>query len=297
VRAGRAGARAGVAGRRRSAEAGRADASRVQARASRPAALSGAWHDGGMSDLSPRRDHATSPVLLVVDVADGGRDDPAFEAELQRLTASVVAAATAVGFVVDRVPAAQTPQAELDARLAAADAVIVTGGEDVDPSFYDGDPGEPHLGQTFPAADAAQVALVRRAVDDRTPLVGICRGMQLVNVALGGDLVQHLHGGGHVASDPADSMVDHRVLVEPGSELARSLGATELDVRSSHHQAVGRLGAGLRVVARADDGTIDAVEHEEAPVWCVQWHPEDAGSRGTVLTDLLEAALAAGRPS
>ena len=250
-----------------------------------------------MSDLSPRRDPASTPVLLVVDVADGGRDDPAFEAELQRLTASVVAAATAVGFVVDRVPAAQTAQAELDDRLAAADAVIVTGGEDVDPSFYGGDPREPHLGQTFPAADRAQVAIVRRAVEERTPLVGICRGMQLVNVALGGDLVQHLHDGGHVGGDAADSMVDHRVLVEPGSELATALGATELDVRSSHHQAVGRVAPGLRVVARADDGTIEAVEHEEAPVWCVQWHPEDAGSRGSVLTDLLEAALAARRPS
>jgi putative glutamine amidotransferase len=257
----------------------------------------GSWHDVGMPDLNPRRGDAARPVLLVVDVADGGRDDPAFEAELQRLTASVVTAATAVGFVVDRVPAAQTAQLELDARLAAADAVIVTGGEDVDPSFYGGDPDDPHLGQTFPAADRAQVELVRRAVADRTPLVGICRGMQLVNVALGGDLVQHLHEGGHVGSDPADSMVDHHVAVEPGSELARALGTTELDVRSSHHQAVGRVGTGLRVVARADDGTVEAVEHEEAPVWCVQWHPEDAGSRGTVLTDLLEAALAARRSS
>ncbi|NIJ04453.1 gamma-glutamyl-gamma-aminobutyrate hydrolase family protein [Frigoribacterium faeni] len=194
-------------------------------------------------------------------------------------------------------PAAQLPQDELDARLAAADAVVVTGGEDVDPSFYGGDADDPHLGQTFPAADRAQVALVRQAVAGNTPLVGICRGMQLVNVALGGDLVQHLHEGGHVGDDPADSMVDHRVAVEPDSRLARALGATELDVRSSHHQAVGRVGTGLRVVARADDGTVEAVEHEEAPVWCVQWHPEDAGSRGTVLTDLLEAALAARRAS
>jgi putative glutamine amidotransferase len=271
--------------------------STTQVRASWSGVPRASWHDVAMSDLSPRPVDAPRPVLLVVDVADGGRDDPAFEAELQRLTASIVVAATSIGFVVDRVPAAQTPQHELDARLDVADAVIVTGGEDVHPSLYGGDPDEPHLGQTFPDADRAQAALVRRAVAERTPLVGICRGMQLVNVALGGDLVQHLHDGAHVGDDPADSMVDHRVGVDPGSELARALGVTELDVRSSHHQAVGRVGSGLTVVARADDGTIEAVEHEEAPVWCVQWHPEDAGSRGTVLTDLLAAALAARRAS
>jgi putative glutamine amidotransferase len=235
------------------------------------------------------------PVLLVVDVADGGRDDPDFEAELQRLTASVVAAATDVGFLVDRVAAAETAVDELLHRLDAASAVVVTGGEDVDPEFYGGRTDEPHLGHTFPAADRTQIAVVRRAVADHVPLVGICRGMQLVNVALGGDLVQHLEGGGHVDPDPADSMVDHDVTVDPDSRLARLLGATTLDVRSSHHQAVARPGDGLRVVARAPDGTVEAIEHETAPVWCVQWHPEDAGSRGTVLADLLRGALAARR--
>ncbi|PPF26811.1 hypothetical protein C5C18_01915 [Rathayibacter tritici] len=237
------------------------------------------------------------PVLLVVDVADGGREDPAYEIELQLLTASVVSAAT--GFVVDRVPAEQTDTAELERRLAAADAVMLTGGEDVDPSLYGGRRDDPHRGQSFPTADRAQVALVRRAVETRTPLIGICRGMQLINVALGGDLVQHLAGGGHVGrSIPGEhlsGMIDHRVALDPGSALARILGAVELDVRSSHHQAVDRPGEGLVVVGRAHDGTVEALEHESAPLWCVQWHPEDAGSRGTVLTDLLGAALAAVR--
>jgi len=234
------------------------------------------------------------PVLLVVDVGDGGRVDPAFEGRLQKLTAVVIAAAAAVGFAVDRVPAAQTPVDEMIRRLDAADAAIVTGGEDVDPSFYGGRADEPHLGQTFPDADRAQIAVVRRAVETRVPLVGICRGMQLVNVALGGDLVQHLHDGAHAnAADPADSMIDHRVELDADSVLARLLGATELEVRSSHHQAVNRTGEGLRAVARAADGTIEAIEHTDAPVWCVPWHPEDAGSTGTVLTDLLEAAMAA----
>ena len=269
------------------------------------------WHDGRMSLLSPRHDDArpdeastadARPAearpddarrLLVVDVADGGRDDAAFEAELQRLTASVVVAAEALGLVVDRVAAAQAGDDELGRRLAAADAVVLTGGEDVDPSTYDGDVAEPHGGQTFPDADRAQIALVRAAVAARVPLVGICRGMQLVNVALGGDLVQHLDG--HVAADVDDSMVDHVVSVADDSSLADVLGATTLDVRSSHHQAVARPGRGLRVVAWAEDGTAEAMEHEEAPLWCVQWHPEDPGSRGTVLTDLLVAARDAAR--
>lgn len=238
------------------------------------------------------------PVLLVVDVADGGREDPEFEIELQLLTASVVTAATGAGFIVDRVPAAQVGAVELERRLDAADAVVVTGGEDVDPQFYGGRPDDPHRGQSFPEADRAQIAVVRRAVESCTPLVGICRGMQLVNVALGGDLVQHLDGhvGRSAPGEHLSAMIDHRVALEPGSALARILGAVDLEVRSSHHQAVGRLGEGLRVVGRADDGTVEAVEHESAPLWCVQWHPEDAGSRGTVLTDLLTALSPAGGP-
>ena len=237
-----------------------------------------------MSLLSPRH------RLLVVDVADGGRDDPAFERELVRLTAGVRRAAEEVGFVVDRVAAEQTSSDELRRRLAAADAVVVTGGEDVDPQHYDGPADYPHRGQTFPESDRRQIELVQRAVEARTPLIGICRGMQVVAVALGGDLVQHLESGSHVAASVDDSMVDHEVEVAAGSDLARVLGATRLDVRSSHHQAVARPGRGLRAVAWADDGTVEALEHEEAPVWCVQWHPEDSGSRGTVLTDLLLAA-------
>lgn len=236
------------------------------------------------------------PVLLVVDVGDGGRVDPAFEAELQRLTASVLTAASGVGFETERVAAAQMSPEHLVTRVDAADAVIVTGGEDVDPRFYEGRTDEPHLGQTFPDADRAQIAAVRRAVETRVPLVGICRGMQLVNVALGGDLVQHLDTGGHVSgADDADTMVEHSVEIDADSALAGVLGATALDVRSSHHQAVDRPAEGLRIVARAGDGTAEALEHERAPVWCVQWHPEDSKSRGTVLTDLLEAALAAAR--
>ncbi|WP_285063153.1 gamma-glutamyl-gamma-aminobutyrate hydrolase family protein [Frigoribacterium sp. ME-P-080] len=227
--------------------------------------------------------------LLLLDVTDEARDDPAFERELDDLSTSVVAAAEQVGFTVRRVPANRL--GDVRAALAEADAVLVTGGEDVDPSHYGGPLDHPGRGQTFADADRVQIEVVRGSVEARLPLVGICRGMQVVDVALGGDLVQHLEHPGHVnPDDVSDSMVDHPVRLADDSTLASMLGTTSLVVRSSHHQAVGRLGEGLRAVAWADDGTVEAVEHVTAPVWCVQWHPEDRGATGTVLTDLLVAA-------
>ncbi|AMM19324.1 hypothetical protein AX769_03240 [Frondihabitans sp. PAMC 28766] len=232
---------------------------------------------------------AEQPRLLLVDVTDRERRDPSFAAELQALTASAAATAAAAGFDVRRV-ASDGPS--LAAEFDRADVVLLMGGEDVDPALYGGAESYPHRDQIFADADRAQVALVREALDEGVPLIGICRGMQVINVALGGDLVQHLHEGGHVAPNPAESMVAHAVSLVEGSALARLLGATELDVQSSHHQAVGTVGRDLRVVARADDGTVEAIEHATSPLWAVQWHPEDAGSTGTVLVDLLAAARA-----
>jgi putative glutamine amidotransferase len=232
------------------------------------------------------------PLLAVVDVSDDGRQDPSFHGVLRRLTDRVVAAADRVGFDVLRVPAEQLGTDGLLAATAGADAVIVTGGEDVAPEFYGGPAEYEGAGQFFRAADAAQIALVQRSVADGVPTVGICRGMQVVNVALGGDLVQHLASGGHVRQgDPTESMVDHRVTLAEDSAVAAALGATSFTVRSSHHQAVGVLGAGLTAVGTAPDGVVEAIEHEADPLWCVQWHPEDAGAVGDVLEDLLRAAL------
>lgn len=236
-------------------------------------------------DESTRR-----PRLLVVDVSDRERLDPAYGAELVTLTGSVVAAADEAGFDVVRVV---SDDGGLAQAAGGADAILLTGGEDVDPALYGGAADYPGREEIFPGADRAQAALVREAVEAGTPLIGICRGMQLVNVALGGDLVQHLHDGGHV--QPGEVMLAHDVTIEPGSRLAGVIGSTTLSVQSSHHQAVDRPGEGLTVVARSDDGTVEAIEHESAPLWAVQWHPEDAGSRGTVLRDLLAAAREAVR--
>ncbi|MFZ7088574.1 gamma-glutamyl-gamma-aminobutyrate hydrolase family protein [Curtobacterium sp. RRHDQ10] len=231
------------------------------------------------------------PLLAVVDVSDGGRHDPAFDAVLVALTARVLAAGERVGFAPVRLAAEQLGAEGLLAAVAGADAVVLTGGEDVAPERYNGALEYEGAGQLFRTADDAQIDLVRHVVAGRIPTVGICRGMQVVNVALGGDLVQHLADGGHVRGGaPTESMVDHPVRIDERSDLASVLGVTTLTVRSSHHQAVGRLGAGLSAVASAPDGTVEAVEHQDAPLWAVQWHPEDPGAAGDVLERLLAAA-------
>jgi putative glutamine amidotransferase len=230
------------------------------------------------------------PVLAVVDVSDFGRDDPAFHDELVALTDRLLAVAREVGFDPVRLPAEQLGERGLLDATRDVDAVVLMGGEDVDPMHYDGPAVYPGAGRWFAVADTAQLALVRHAVDVGLPTLGICRGMQVINVALGGDLVQHLEGDVHVAAGtPESSMVDHPVSLDAGSTLAGVLGATSLTVRSSHHQAVGRLGAGLVGVGTAPDGTVEAVEHRSAPLLAVQWHPEDVGAVGSVLADLLEA--------
>ena len=162
--------------------------------------------------------------------------------------------------------------------LAPLSAVCLSGGPDLDPAAYGADP-HAELGPVEPALDAFELAVARHADAVGLPILGICRGCQALNVACGGSLVQHLPA-------VADGTIDHRqtapgwtvthdVAVEAGSRLARVLGAEALSVNSFHHQAVERLGDGLRAVAWAPDGTIEGVEAEgERLVLGVQWHAE-----------------------
>jgi putative glutamine amidotransferase len=114
--------------------------------------------------------------------------------------------------------------------------------------------------------DAFEISLIRGAAERGVRTLSICRGMQIANVAFGGSLVQHI--------EHHDGNVGHRVRVEPGSAMSDVLGATTIEANSQHHQAVGRVGDGLRVVAWAEDGTIEGVESGDAPLLGVQWHPE-----------------------
>ena len=202
--------------------------------------------------------------------------------ERVRLNAAYVRALESVGLVPIVVP----PLGAASAALRVLDGVaglVLSGGEDVDPSRYGATP-HPELGPINCARDETELALLARARDIGLPTLAICRGIQVVNVALGGTLVQDLpsqrqHVAAHEVDDERDARV-HGVRVDPASRLGSILGAESLGVNSIHHQAVDRLGEAMRVNARADDGTIEGVESDDATWWMVgvQWHPEELTS-------------------
>ena len=165
---------------------------------------------------------------------------------------------------------------DVDDVLRIADGVVLTGGGDIQPSLYGAAPHDSTRGVNT-ERDAFEVELLRQTVAADIPILAICRGMQLMNVALGGDLVQDVFaatGQFHDEDQRAHELV-HRVKIEPGSRLADTLGVVELSVNSVHHQGIGRVADGLRSVAWADDGSVEGVELPDAPFALgVQWHPE-----------------------
>ncbi|KOX16666.1 glutamine amidotransferase [Streptomyces sp. NRRL F-6491] len=171
--------------------------------------------------------------------------------------------------------------------VARLDGLVVAGGADVEPVRYGAEP-DPRTGPPARERDSWELALVDAALASGTPLLGICRGMQLLNVALGGTLVQHLDGH----TEAVGVMGRHAVEPVPGT-LYASLVPERAEVPTYHHQAVDRLGAGLAASAHAEDGTVEAVELA-APAWTlgVQWHPE-MGEDTRVMRGLVRAAEAA----
>ncbi|MDF3288990.1 gamma-glutamyl-gamma-aminobutyrate hydrolase family protein [Streptomyces silvisoli] len=172
------------------------------------------------------------------------------------------------------------------------DGVVIAGGEDVDPRRYGAEP-HPRTGPPAVERDAWELALIEAALASGTPLLGICRGMQLLNVALGGTLVQHLPDEvGHTEHAEREGVFgSHRIVPVPGTRLATAV-PEPVDVPTYHHQAVGRLGNGLVASAHAVcDGTVEAVELPGTPfTLAVQWHPEMSDDP-RVLRALVAAAL------
>jgi putative glutamine amidotransferase len=164
--------------------------------------------------------------------------------------------------------------------LDSAGGLLLTGGEDVDPQLY-GAASHPKLGEINRQRDATELALFEAARDRRMPVLAICRGIQILNVAHGGTLYQDLpseHPSAVRHDQPRDANArTHDVTITPGSRLAAATGATAMAVNSYHHQAVNRVGAGLHVTAIAPDGVIEGVEVNDPSWWVlsVQWHPED----------------------
>ena len=158
------------------------------------------------------------------------------------------------------------------AKLGSVDGLLLPGGWDVDPALY-GEEQDTAVGPIDPELDRTEVELFRQARATGLPVLGICRGQQVINVALGGSLFQHIDDHDQRALGRAH--LAHRVAVDPASELARAAGETTLEVNSLHHQAVRSLAPGLRTTARGDDGTVEGIESDDGLVVAVQCHPEE----------------------
>ncbi|HEY3416417.1 MAG TPA: gamma-glutamyl-gamma-aminobutyrate hydrolase family protein [Armatimonadota bacterium] len=170
-------------------------------------------------------------------------------------------------------------ESSVQAALAAADGLLLTGGGDIMSLAYG---EEPHEKSTYqdPLRDAMELAAARQALALGLPILGICRGLQLLNVALGGTLVQDIPsqvpGANKHYSSGLDVVLLHTIEVDDTSLLARIMGSGSLAVNSWHHQAVKELGHGLRISARARDGVVEAIESAEGkPLLAVQCHPEE----------------------
>lgn len=186
---------------------------------------------------------------------------------------------------------------EVEALLDRLDGIVLSGGGDIDPRRYGGDEGAP-IERVDAERDEFELAVARRAAQRGLPTLGICRGCQVLNVALGGTLIEHLPDavGEELAHrGPPGEGARHAIEVEPSSRLAAVLGDTRSEPVSWHHQAPGSLAPGLEAVARAADGTIEALEVAGKPaLLAVQWHPEltaaEDPSQQRLFDDLVENA-------
>ncbi len=165
----------------------------------------------------------------------------------------------------------------VDRWLATVDGVILAGGGDMNPELYDGDSHET-IYMIDAERDGTEMMLAKRLLESSLPTLGICRGTQLINVALGGTLHNHLPdvvGEDVLHRLPPREPTPHRIAVTPGSKLAGVTQSTDFEAASWHHQAIDRVAAQLSVVAHAPDGVVEAVEKPDHP-WlvAVQWHPE-----------------------
>jgi putative glutamine amidotransferase len=235
-------------------------------------------------------------ILPVVGVTAGEHDARwgAWGARAVLLTSAYLRAVESGGGLPIVVPPAPGAAEQVVGRL---DALVLTGGADVDPARY-GQAPHPETRPADPARDRSELELAAAAGAAGLPLLAVCRGVQVLNVARGGTLHQHLAdlpGAVEHAAAPG-SYGRHRVRIEPGSRVGRAMvDRTEAEVPTHHHQGIDVPGEGLRPSAWADDGTVEALEDPAAPFLVgIQWHPEQGEDRSLFLA-LVRAA--AGRMS
>lgn len=169
-----------------------------------------------------------------------------------------------------------------DADLTGFDGLVLPGGGDVDPARYGGDAAAPCY-DVNPAQDSLDLEIALAAHALGIPILGVCRGLQVLNVAFGGTLIEDLPAGSirHTPGSDGCGGLEwtwHPVQVAADSRLRAEIDADEIAVASGHHQAIGQLGDGLVATAVAHDGVIEAIEHVDAPIIAVQWHPEAEGT-------------------
>lgn len=175
----------------------------------------------------------------------------------------------------------QMTEATLRGIFERLDGVLLPGGEDIDPSHY-GEDRHPQLGSTDKERDRTEMMLARWALEEGMPILGVCRGVQVINVVCGGSLFQdltsqmpELHKHDYFPPSFERFRISHQVAIEEGSRLALALGRVH-EVNSMHHQGICRLGSALRVVGVAEDGLAEALEIPDLPFAVgVQWHPEE----------------------
>jgi len=183
-------------------------------------------------------------------------------------------------------PGGSVSPAEVGARLGFADGILLPGGGDLSPAAYGQDRASEEVYDVDEEQDAFDLAVASWALAEGIPLLAVCRGWQVVNVALGGDLEQHM-------AQPHRHLT-HPVAVDDGTPLAAAVG-TAVAASCYHHQRVSRLGDGLRPIARAADGTVEAGDLPGSPGWFlgVQWHPEDTAATDPAQVELVRALVVA----
>lgn len=182
--------------------------------------------------------------------------------------------------------------------LSRFQGLVLMGGSDIDPHLY-GQHRQPHVYGVNPVQDHFEMALVHAAIEMKMPTLAICRGIQLVNVALGGTLYQHIGDIPGVLAHAPDKFpagqdyVLHDVAVTARTKLSKALGANKVRVASFHHQGLDVVAPNLKVVARSDDGLVEGLEHTGSGQWLigVQWHPEDTAATDPHQQSLYDALI------
>jgi putative glutamine amidotransferase len=215
------------------------------------------------------------------------------------LPGSYIRAVKAAGGLPVLLPPDDAVAEDPDALLDRVDALVLAGGADIDPASYGARP-HPDLGHTVPERDRFELALAHRALERELPVLAICRGMQMLNVACGGTLLQHVPDvvGHEEHRHTLGQFADHEVELEPGSLAARAVGSERSAVKSHHHQGVDELGQGLVASGWADgDGLVEAIETRDRQfVLGVLWHPEEDESSRLVAALVDEARRTPAQP-